>query len=73
MSSCNWLNIKEQLERAEQKMRLYLKLNLKSISASVSIYIQQKTQQLAYEKNYNIRTHKVMLQHLILNANNIFL
>ncbi len=73
MSSRNRPDIEERLERAGQKMRLCLELNPESISAAVSIYIEQKAQQLADEKNYDARTRKAVLQHLVSYANNTFL
>lgn len=43
VSSCNQPNIKEELKQARYKVRLYLKLNTKSISLAISIYIKHKT------------------------------
>jgi hypothetical protein len=50
VSSRNWPDIKERLERAGHKVRLCLELNAESISTAVSIYIQHKVLQLAQEK-----------------------
>jgi hypothetical protein len=73
VSSRNWPDIEERLERAGHKVRLCLELNEESISAAVVIYIQQKTQQLAELKKYDERTRVAVLQHLIAKANDTFL
>jgi hypothetical protein len=73
ISSRNWPDIEERLERAGHKMRLCLELNPKSISAAVSTYIKYKTHQLADEKHYDDRTCEAVLQHLVSNANDTFL
>ena len=73
ISSRNWPDIEEGLERAGQKMRLCLELNPKSVSAAVSTYIEHKTRQLAGQKNYDTRTREAVLQYLVSNANDTFL
>ena len=49
VSSRNWPDIEAQLRRAEQKIRLSLELNAESVSAAVSVFIEHKVLQLAYE------------------------
>jgi hypothetical protein len=61
ISSRNWPDIEERLERAGQKMRLCLELNPKSVSAAVGAYIEHKTLQLADQKNYDNRTREAVL------------
>ena len=73
VSSRNWPDIEERLERAGHKLRLCLELNQKSVSAAVSTYIEHKTLQLADQKKYNDRTRVAVLQHLVSNANDTFL
>jgi hypothetical protein len=73
ISSRNWPDIEERLERAGHKMRLCLELNPKSVSAAVSTYIEHKTLQLADQKNYDDKTRVAVLQHLVSNANDTFL
>ncbi|KAH6669998.1 hypothetical protein B0J14DRAFT_486233, partial [Halenospora varia] len=73
VSSRNWPDIEERLERAWYKMRLCLELNPKSISVAVSTYIKHKTLQLAKQKKYDNRTQVAVLQHLVSNANDTFL
>jgi hypothetical protein len=73
VSSRNWPDIEERLERAGHKMRLCLELNAKSVSTAVSIYIQHKVLQLAKLKKYDDKTRVAVLQHLTLNAKDTFL
>jgi hypothetical protein len=75
VSSRNWPEIEERLDRAGQKVKLCLelKLNAESISTAVSIYIQHKTEQLAVMKKYDEKTRLAVLQYLVLNANDTFL
>jgi hypothetical protein len=75
VSSRNWPEIEEWLDRAKQqvKLSLELKLNADSISTAVGIYIQHKTQELAKLKNYNDEIQKAVLYHLASNANDTFL
>jgi len=73
ISSRNWPDIEERLERAGHKIRLCLELNPKSVSAAVRTYIKYKTRQLADGKDYDDRTRDAVLQHLVSNADNTFL
>ena len=73
VSSRNWPNIEERLERAGHKVRLCLELNAKSVSTAVSVYIQYKVHQLAQQKKYDDKTRDAVLDHLVLNANDTFL
>ena len=73
VSSRNWPDIEERLERAGHKVRLCLELNAESISTAVSVYIQHKVLQLAERKKYDDKTRVAVLQHLALNANDTFL
>jgi hypothetical protein len=73
VSSRNWPDIEECLERAGHKVRLCLELNEESISTAVSIFIQHKVLQLAKRKKYNQKTRDAVLDHLSLHANNTFL
>ncbi|KAF2464766.1 uncharacterized protein BDR25DRAFT_396619 [Lindgomyces ingoldianus] len=62
MSSRNWPNIEECLERAGDKVRLSLELNADSVSAT-----------LVKDKNYDDKTKHAVLEYLQTNANNTFL
>jgi hypothetical protein len=73
VSSRNWPDIEEKLERAEHKVRLSLELNADSVSAAVCVFIKQKLSQLAQQKKYDKQTQDAVLKRLTLNANNTFL
>lgn len=73
VSSRNWPDIEEELERAEHKTRLSLELNAGSVAAAVKIFIAQKTRQLAQDKRYTPELEDKVLQHLTSNANDTFL
>jgi hypothetical protein len=73
VSSRNWPDIEERLERAGHKVRLCLELNTESISIAVGIYIRHKTLQLAKLKKYENKTRAAVLQYLASNANDTFL
>jgi hypothetical protein len=73
VSSRNWPDIKEHLQRAGHKMRLSLELNAESVSTAVRIYIQHKVTQLAQEKKYDHKTRDAVLDHLFSHANATFL
>ncbi|KAF2008821.1 WD40 repeat-like protein [Aaosphaeria arxii CBS 175.79] len=73
VSSRNWRDIEAQLEKAEQKIKLSLELNAKSVAAAVNIFIQQKVAQLAQEKDYTAEIQHAVLQYLTSNANDTFL
>ena len=73
VSSRNWPVIEERLQRAEYKTRLSLELNAESVAAAVDIFIQQKVDQLAQEKQYKEELQHAVLQHFRSNANDTFL
>jgi hypothetical protein len=73
VSSRNWPDIEEQLERAGHKVRLSLELNAKSVAAAVGNYIRQKVDQLAQEKQYKTEMRQAVFKHLMSNANDTFL
>jgi hypothetical protein len=73
VSSRNWPEIEEQLERAAHKVRLCLELNAESISMAVDIFIQHKVRELVERKKYDDKTRDGVLSHLSLHANDTFL
>jgi hypothetical protein len=73
VSSRNWPDIEAQLEQAGHKVRLSLELNSESVAAAVAVFIQQKVDQLAQEKQYKLEVKDAVLQHLTTNANDTFL
>jgi hypothetical protein len=73
VSSRNWPDIATQLEQAGHKVSLSLELDAESVAAAVAVFIQQKVDQLAQEKQYKAEVQNAVLQHLTTNANNTFL
>jgi hypothetical protein len=73
VSSRNWPEIEERLERVGRKVRLSLELNEDSVSTAVSIFIQHKVLQLAEKKRYDNKTRDAVLHYLLSNANDTFL
>ncbi|KAL7926646.1 WD40-repeat-containing domain protein [Trichoderma austrokoningii] len=73
VSSRNWSQIEERLQRAEQKAKLSLELNAESISNAVDIYIREKVRRLASLKNYDEETCDAVRIYLSDNANDTFL
>ncbi|KAK1991102.1 NACHT-domain-containing protein [Colletotrichum falcatum] len=73
VSSRNWPEIEEMLEKATQKVTLRLELNEESISSAVRTYIQHKVDGLASLKKYDDETRKTVQKHFIDNADDTFL
>jgi hypothetical protein len=73
VSSRNWPDIEERLERAGDKVRLSLELNADSVSAAVRSYIKHKVSRLAHDKKYSDQTKDAVLGYLYVNANGTFL
>jgi hypothetical protein len=73
VSSRNWPEIEAQLEQAGHKVRLSLELNAKAVAAAVHVFIQQKVDELAQEKQYKAEIRHAVLQHLTSNADDTFL
>ena len=73
VSSRNWPDIEERLERAGHKVRLCLELNAESVSTAVSKFIQYKVFQLVERKKYNDETRDAVLDYLSLHADGTFL
>jgi hypothetical protein len=73
VSSRNWPEIEEQINTANQKVKLSLELNEKSISTAVNSYIEWKIRQLVEQKGYDNNIRDAVRRHLFLNANNTFL
>jgi hypothetical protein len=73
VSSRNWPGIEEQLEQAGHKVKLSLELNAASVSAAVSVFIEQKVSQLAQQQKYDEQTKDAVFGHLTSNANDTFL
>jgi hypothetical protein len=73
VSSRNWPDIEERLQRVGHKMMLSLELNAESVSTAIRIYIRHKVIQLAQKKKYDHQTRDAVLDHLPSNANATFL
>jgi hypothetical protein len=73
ISSRNWPNIEAQLEQAGQKVKLSLELNAQSVAVAVDVFIRQKVDELAREKQYKAEVRHAVLQHLTLNTNKTFI
>lgn len=73
VSSRNQPSIKKDLDTTTQKVRLYLELNEKSVSAAVGIYIQFKVNQLAKRNRYDNDTRDAIKRYLSLNTKGTFL
>lgn len=73
VSSRNWPNIEERIERAGQNVTLSLELNAASVSTAVQFYIRHRVDQLALEKSYKEKEKSAVLAHLTSNAYNTFL
>ncbi|KAL7933498.1 WD40-repeat-containing domain protein [Trichoderma chlorosporum] len=73
VSSRNWPQIEERFQPANQKVKLSLELNAKSISNAVNIYIGNKVEWLSNLKNYDGKTRSEVKDYLSKNANDTFL
>jgi len=73
VSSRNWQNIEEGLDKVGRKARLSLELNAQSVSSAVSSFIRHKVFQLAESKTYDEKTRDTLLGHLCSNINDTFL
>jgi hypothetical protein len=73
VSSRNWPDIEAQLDRAGHKVKLSLELNAESVAAAVDVFIRQKVDNLAQEKQYKTEMRRAVLEHLTSNANDTFL
>lgn len=73
ISGRNRPDIEERLERVGRKVMLSLELNAESISAAVSVFIQDRVRQLAENKKYDDKLRDTVLDHLSSHADNTFL
>ncbi|KAF2813936.1 WD40 repeat-like protein, partial [Mytilinidion resinicola] len=73
VSSRNWPDIEERLERAVHKVQLCLELNAESVSAAVSTFTRHKVSQLAEQKKYDNKTRDAVQSYLSLHADDTFL
>ena len=73
VSSRNWPNIEDHLEKATEKLALSLELNAQSVSKAVNKFIEHKVRQLTELKKYNNRMRAGVSDYLSRNADNTFL
>lgn len=73
VSSRNWPNIEERLQRADHKVKLSLELNAESVSKAVSTFIKHKVSRLEKQKKYKKEIRNAVLHHLTSNADDTFL
>jgi hypothetical protein len=73
LSSRNWSDIEERIERAGEKVKLSLELNAQSVSAAVNAFVWHKVLQLAERKMYSDETRNAVLDYLSSNAQDTFL
>jgi hypothetical protein len=73
VSSRNWQEIEERLDKVSHIVKLSLEHNAQSVSAAVGSFIRHKVFQLAELKMYNDKTRDAVLDHLSSNANDTFL
>ncbi|KAK3952421.1 NACHT domain-containing protein, partial [Pseudoneurospora amorphoporcata] len=72
VSSRNWPQIEEGLEKAADKV-VSLELNAESVAAAVNAFILHKVDDLARRKKYDPRTKKTVQDYLCSNAQDTFL
>jgi hypothetical protein len=73
VSSRNWPQIEQQLNKAKNQTWLSLELNAKFISEAVDLYIKYKVLKLAQDQGYDDPTQTAILHHLLRNADGTFL
>ncbi|KAK1776004.1 NACHT domain-containing protein, partial [Copromyces sp. CBS 386.78] len=73
VSSRNWPQIEERLEKAADKVKVSLELNAESVAAAVNAFILYKVDDLAGLKKYDPRTKKTVQDYLCSNAQDTFL
>jgi hypothetical protein len=73
ISSRDWPQIEQQLDKAKDQTKLSLELNAQSVSKAVNIYTESKVSELAQHHGYDDDTQSVVLHHLLRNADGTFL
>ncbi|CAJ0553207.1 Ff.00g117190.m01.CDS01 [Fusarium sp. VM40] len=73
VTSRNWPEIEQVLDRSPQKVRLHLELNQDSICKAVEAFIDYKVEQLAKEKQYDAEIESDVKRFLAKNADGTFL
>ncbi|KAG9497451.1 hypothetical protein J7337_010312 [Fusarium musae] len=73
VTSRNWLEIEQMLDRSTQKVRLQLELNQDSVSKAVETFIDWKVEELARNKQYDAKLRSDVKSYLADNADGTFL
>lgn len=73
VTSRNWPEIEQVLDRSTQKVRLHLELNQDSVSKAVDAFIQWKVEKLAEKKQYDAKLKSDVKNYLVENADGSFL
>ncbi|KAK3946807.1 hypothetical protein QBC32DRAFT_387713 [Pseudoneurospora amorphoporcata] len=73
VSSRNWPQIEERLEKAADKVKVSLELNAESVAVAVNAFILHKVDDLAGLKKYDPRTKETVQDYLCSNAQDTFL
>ncbi|KAF5233299.1 hypothetical protein FANTH_12615 [Fusarium anthophilum] len=73
VTSRNWPEIEQVLERSTQKVRLHLELNQDSVSKAVDAFIDWKVEELAAKKGYDTEFKSEVKSYLAENAHGTFL
>ncbi|KAH7252726.1 hypothetical protein BKA59DRAFT_436883 [Fusarium tricinctum] len=73
VTSRNWPEIEQVLDRSTQKVRLHLELNQDSVCKAVEAFIGYKVEQLAKEKQYDAELKRDVKSFLAENADGTFL
>ncbi|KAG5804854.1 hypothetical protein H9Q71_010561 [Fusarium xylarioides] len=73
VTSRNWPEIEQVLDRSTQKVRLHLELNQDSVSKAVEAFIEWKVEELAKKKHYDEKLKSDVMSYLAQNADGTFL
>ncbi|SCO80868.1 related to vegetatible incompatibility protein HET-E-1 [Fusarium oxysporum] len=73
VSSRNWPEIEQVLDRSTQKVRLHLELNQDSVCKAVEAFIECKVEELAEKKQYDAKLKSDVKSYLVENADGTFL
>ncbi|KAF5604349.1 vegetatible incompatibility het-e-1 [Fusarium pseudocircinatum] len=73
VTSRNWPEIEQVLDRSTQKLRLHLELNQDSVSKAVETFIEWKVEELAKKKHYDEKLQSEVKSYLAKNADGTFL
>ncbi|RFN50746.1 hypothetical protein FIE12Z_4984 [Fusarium flagelliforme] len=73
VTSRNYLEIEQSLDRSTQKVRLNLELNQDSVSKAVEVFIEYKVALLAEQKRYDAELKSDVKSYLADNADGTFL